>query len=204
MVTVSPEMIHSMSSKLEVKGVTKEELDKLIDNVSTGGGDVFTDLDLTTDDGYRMYVKICDTYLKIRQPNPLGITGIMLADGAKMAYQRYHKFVPAELALAQLAAEGGIGNGDMNSIPVKTKNPFDVANTETSSKSFNTVESGINAYYTLIATDYLGKGRTAEDLIHKFVNKLNLRYAGALNYENVVASIAKKVNKIAKTLENNA
>ena len=199
---VSPEMIQSMVTKLELKGVTKDQLDKLIDKVTSGGSDIFTDVDLTTNEGFEKYVKICDLFIKTREPNPLGITGKMLADGAKMAFTRYHKYVPPELALGQLATEGGIGNSDPKCVPVVTKNPFDVANTERTSKTFPTVQDGINAYYDLIARKYLGNGKTSNDLIYNFVNKQNQRYAGAQTYENVVASVAKRVNKIARSLEN--
>jgi hypothetical protein len=201
-IEATPETINKMIDKLKLKGVTKDDLDNLIDKVVTGGGDIFTDIDITTEDGFKEYSKICDKFLSIRTPNPLGITGNMLADGAKIAFTRYHKYVPPELALAQLTAEGGIGNGNMNSIPIATKNPFDVANTETSSKSYNRVEDGINAYYALIARNYLGNGKTAQDLISNFINKGNQRYATPQTYENVVSSIAKQVNRISKSMEN--
>jgi hypothetical protein len=197
---VSIDMIQTMVSKLELKGVTKEQLDKLVDKVTTGGGDIFTDLDLTTDEGFAQYSKICDLFIKTRQPNPLGITGKMLAEGAKNAFVRYKKYVPPELALAQLAAEGGIGDPNTQNIPVSTKNPFDVENTEISSRTFSSVKEGINAYYELIARRYLGNGKTSNDLIYNFVNKNNQRYAGSETYEKVVSSIAKKVNKIAKSV----
>jgi hypothetical protein len=200
---VTPEMIKSISSKLETRGVTKEELDKLVDKVTTGGGDIFTDLDLETEDGYNTYVNICEAFIKTRQPNPLGITGKMLADGAKLAFMRFHKYVPPELALGQLAAEGGIGNSDPKCVPIVTKNPFDVANTETGNKTYPTVQDAIEAYYSLIARKYLGKGKTANSLLYNFVNNKNERYAGSQTYENVVASIAKRVRKISKAFENN-
>jgi hypothetical protein len=105
------------------------------------------------------------------------------------------------LALGQLAAEGGIGNSDANTPPIKTKNPFNVGNTDDGSRiDHSSVQSGIDAYYDLIAKDYIGKGKTAQDLIYNFVNHNNSRYAGAPNYEKVVGSIAKQVNKIAKSL----
>lgn len=203
-VEATPETINKMIDKLKLRGVTKEDLDKLIDKVVSGGGDVFTDIDITTEDGFKEYSKICDKFLAIRQPNPLGITGNMLADGAKMAFTKYHKYVPPELALAQLTAEGGIGDPNTNNEPVRTKNPFDVANTETSSKSYSRVEDGINAYYSLIARDYLGMGKTSQDLIHKFVNKSNQRYATPQTYENTIGSIAKQVNRISKSIESSS
>jgi peptidoglycan hydrolase-like protein with peptidoglycan-binding domain len=199
--TVSTEMIQSMSSKLESRGVTKDELDKLVDKVSTGGGDIFTDLDLTIEEDYKMYAKICELYLKTRQPNPLGITGTMLADGAKSAFIRHSKYVPPELALSQLAAEGGVGDPNVNNKPVRTKNPYNIANMDDGSiRTYPTIQSAIDAYFDLIARSYLGKGKTSNDLIYNFVNHENQRYAKEEDYEDVVTSIAKQVKKIANTI----
>lgn len=199
--TVTPEMIQSMVSKLELKGVTKEELNKLIDKVTTGGSDVFSDLDLMTEEGYEMYSKICDTFIKTRKPNFLNITGDMMASSAKRVFEKYNKYIPPELALGQLAAEGGIGNPDPDVLPIRTKNPFNVGNTDNGATvDHSSVQSGIDAYYNLIAKDYIGKGKTAQDLVYNFVNHRNARYASAPNYEKVVGSIARDVNKIAKNL----
>lgn len=200
METISPEMVDSMVSKLETKGVTKDQLDKLVDKVSTGGGEIFTDLDLTTEEGFNQYAKICDLFIKTREPNPLGITGKMLAEGAKNAFIKHYKYVPPELALAQLTTEGGIGDNNANNRPVTTKNPFNVMNTETSSKTFNTVQDGINVYFDLIARRYLGRGKTSNDLIYNFVDKNNQRYASAETYEKTVTSIAKQVKRIANSI----
>ncbi len=203
--TVTPEMVQSMVSKLETKGVTKEQLSQLIDKVTTGGSDVFTDLDLTTEEGYKMYSDISDIFIKSRKPNLLNITGDMMASSAKRTFEKRNKYIPPELALGQLAAEGGIGNPDANTLPIKTKNPFNVGNTDDGGKvDHSSVQSGIDAYYDLIARDYIGKGRTAQDLINNFVNHENSRYAGAPNYEKVVGSIARQVNKIAKNLGANS
>jgi peptidoglycan hydrolase-like protein with peptidoglycan-binding domain len=203
METVSPEIIQSMSSKLESKGVTKQQLDKLVDKVSTGGGDIFTDLDLTIEEDYKMYAKICELYIKTKQPNPLGINGTMLADGARAAFMKHHKYVPPELACAQLTAEGGIGDPNTNNKPVRTKNPFDIANTDDGgTRNYPTIQGAIDAYYNLIAGSYLGKGRTSNDLIYNFVNHEKQRYAKEEDYEDVVTSIAKRVRKIAQNLEN--
>jgi peptidoglycan hydrolase-like protein with peptidoglycan-binding domain len=199
--TVTPEMVQSMVDKLEIKGVTKEQLGKFIDKVTTGGGDIFTDLDLTTEEGYDMYSKICDTFIKTKKSNLLNITGDMMASSAKRAFEKYDKYVPPELALGQLAAEGGVGNSNPNSIAVKTKNPMNVGNMDDGSeKNHSSVQSGIDSYYNLIAKDYIGKGRTAQDLINNFVNHRKSRYAKSPNYEKVVGSIARDVNKIAKIL----
>jgi hypothetical protein len=201
--SVTPEMAQSMASKLELKGVTKEQLSQLIDKVTTGGSDVFTDIDLTTEEGYKMYSEICDVFIKSKTTNLLNITGDMLASSAKRTFEKRNKYVPPELALGQLAAEGGIGNPDTNSLQLRTKNPFNVGNMDDGSTiDHSSVQSGIDAYYNLIATDYIGKGKTAQDLINNFVNHENSRYAKGPNYEKVVGSIARQVNKIAKRLQN--
>jgi hypothetical protein len=199
--TISTEMIQSISSKLETRGVTKDELEKLVDKVSTGGGDIFTDLDLTNEEDYKIYAKICELYLKTRQPNPLGITGTMLADGAKSAFIKHSKYVPPELALAQLAAEGGVGDPNVNNKPVRTKNPYNIANMDDGSiRTYSTIQTAIDAYFDLISRNYLGKGKTSNDLIYNFVNHENQRYAKEEDYEDVVTSIAKQVKKIANTI----
>ena len=199
--SVPPEMIDSMVDQLETKGVTKQDLDDLVDKVSTGGGDVFTDLDLTTQEGFSKYEKICDLFISTRQPNPLQITGKMMANAAKEVFIYHHKYVPPELALSQLAAEGGIGNGNMKSTPIVTRNPYNVSNMDDGSKkTFQSVQDGIEAYYNLIARRYLGQGKTSNDLIYNFVDKNNQRYASAENYEDVLNSIAKSVNKLAKRI----
>jgi hypothetical protein len=203
METVSPEMIQSISSELETKGITKEQLDKLVDEVNTGGGDIFTDLDIETEDGYKTYIKICDLFIKTREPNPLGITGRMMADSAKSSFVKHHKYVPPELALSQLTVEGGIGDSNVNNKPVRTRNPFNISNTDDgATKTFPTIQSAIDAYYDLIARRYLGNGKTSNDLIYNFVDKNEQRYATEGNYEDTLTSVAKQVRRISKNLEN--
>lgn len=197
---VTPEMAKLMLQKLKLKGVTKEELAKYTDYILTSGAANMTDLNLSEPVDVEKYAKICDAFIQQRPPNLLHITGRMLALGAQRAFTKYHKYVPPELALAQLAAEGGIGNSDPNSRPIATKNPFDVGNTETGDQIMPTVEIGVNEYYDLIAKSYLGRGKTASDLLTNFVNNKNKRYAGAVNYEKVLASIAKRVNKLSNNL----
>ena len=148
-----------------------------------------------------MYSKICDLFIKTRTSNLLSITGDMMASSAKRTFEKYNKYVPPELALGQLAAEGGVGNSNPNSIAIKTKNPMNVGNMDNGSTiDHSSVQSGIDSYYNLIAKDYIGKGRTAQDLINNFVNHEEKRYARSPNYEKVVGSIARDVNKIAKNL----
>ena len=201
MVTASPEMLTKLLVLLKSRGVKSEELKSYIDSVTTGGGAEFTDLDLTTEEGVNIYSQICQKFIDSRGANPLGITGKMMADGAKQAFERYKKYVPAELALSQLVLEGGIGNKDTNSKPIRTKNPFNVGNMDDGQVvQYGQVQTAINTYYNLIAKNYLGKGKTAKDLINNFVNNSGNRYASDTNYESKLNSLSSQANAMAKPI----
>jgi hypothetical protein len=199
--SISLEMVKSMIYKLEAKGVTADQLAKYTDYILTSGTPDMTDLDLSQSADVEKYEKLCDAFIAQRPPNLLNISGRMLAMAAQKAFTRYNKYIPPELALAQLATEGGIGNPNPNSRPIRTNNPYNVGNTEKSSKNMSTVEDGVNRYYDLIARNYLGQGRTAADLLKNFVNKDNNRYAGEETYEKVLNSVARRVNKLSKDMK---
>jgi peptidoglycan hydrolase-like protein with peptidoglycan-binding domain len=197
----TPEMLDKLIELLKNRGIQPEELNKYIDVVATGGGGEFTDLDLTTEEGYTKYATISQKFIDSRKPNPLNITGEMMANAARNSFIRFKRFVPAELALAQLAVEGGIGNGDVSSRPIRTKNPFNVGNVDSGANKYEIgVEQGIQSYYDLIAKNYLGKGKSAKDLIKNFVNKEDERYASGTDYENALNQVISQVNKITRSL----
>lgn len=197
----TPEMLTKLIELLRSKNISEKEITSHIDPVTTGGGAGFTDLDLSTNEGINAYSVIAQTFINSRQPNPLAITGAMLASAATKVFRNYHKYVPPELALSQLVLEGGIGDKNLNNKPIRTKNPFNVGNySDGSTMSFNNVQVGIDNYYTLIATRYLGKGKTAADLARNFVNNSNNRYAESTAYEANLNSIASEVNGIAQSV----
>jgi hypothetical protein len=197
----TPEMLNKLIEMLKNRGITSKELKQYIDSVTTGGSQSFTDIDLSTPEGFEAYAKICQNFIETRPPNLLKITGKMLAIGAKKAFDETKKYVPPELALAQLVAEGGIGNSDPTSRPIRTKNPYNVGNVDSGENVFySDVQASINTYFSLIARNYLGKGKTASDLVQNFVNKSGNRYASAQNYERVLSSLVSSINKSSQPI----
>lgn len=196
METITPKMAEQMVQDLSSKGVTSDELKKYIDPaVSSGGAASFTDIDLNTNEGKEAYARICQNYIDSRDPNAQ-VNGKMLADSAATAFKTYRKYVPPELALAQLTLEGGIGASD-TSRPMKTKNPFNVGNTDNPyhDNYQPTFEAGVDLYYSLIARKYLVKGKTASDLVNDFRNGAGNHYAKPGAYEAGLKTLLNSIRR---------
>lgn len=181
-----------MTSQLFIGGFKESDL-KISKPTKLEKKGQFTYLDLNTDDGYKIYKEISDEFISKRNPNS-GIDGTMMADSAKKYFSK--GYVPPELALAQLAAEGGISKKE-DAKPRYTKNPFNVGNTTSGKlRYFNSFQEGIDAYYDLMTKKYLVGGKTADELVNNFVNVNGHRYADK-GYESLVRDVVKNVNSVS-------
>lgn len=193
---LEPIYVAVMIEKLRDKELKSTDLQRFID-IKNEGSLNFTILDLSNDRDVRTYAQICQKFIDSYPPNLLDITGEMMSNSAKKSFDKYGSYIPPELALAQLLQEGGISNESQKSRPIRTKNPFNVGNTDSGENEYHgTVESGIDRYFNLVAKRYLTGGKTADDLLQNYVNVNGLRYAGK-GYEISLSKIVPKANLIA-------
>lgn len=195
--SITGEGIEVLIKKLKEKNITTDNLKSYVRLNTNDGNGVFSTFDLTTNEGIKQYTDFCNIVLSNVTPNHLGITGEMLVNSARKYLSV--AYVPPELALGQLILEGGIGNKDPNVKPVRTKNPYNVGNTDDGSVvKYNSIEEGVDIYFRKITNRYLS-ARSPIDLLSNFVNASGYRYATDPQYESKLYTIIKRI----KLLTNN-
>ena len=124
------------------------------------------------------------------------VTGDMLASAASNTYANTGTLVPLSLVLPQGHLESHFGTSTNSK--ARPQNPFNVGVFDDGTRqTFPTTRAGVQAYYDLMAKDYLGRGRKPEDLLTSFVNRDGNRYASDVNYE---ANMRKQLGVVNKVL----
>jgi len=200
-VVITPNMIKVMIDKLKSKGITSSDLKKYLtkydekNQIDTSG--MFTNLDMNDEQDFNLYRDMTQSYINT-QTNQLNITGEMLANAAKKYYSK--AYLPPELVLTQLKAEGGFSDKS-SARPIRTRNPFNVGNTETGSRVMSSVQQGVDEYYKLISNNYLVGSKTPSDLLQQFKNKRGESYAVPGVYEKFLRNILPAVRRVTERVK---
>ena len=113
------------------------------------------------------------------------ITGKMLADANLNAYNKYGRLTPLHLALAQGQFETKLGTNSSGR-PNYRSNPYNVGEFDSGTKmKFGNTTEGLQAYFDLMAKDYLRK-KTMWNLLDSFTNNRGNRYASDPEYETKI------------------
>lgn len=127
-----------------------------------------------------LYKKQADAYLARDVFSGTPLTGEVLAKSAKKTYEETGKYIPVDFALAQAQRESSMGRKGRS----PKNNPYNVGEFDEGTKiTFKNMEEGVQAYFNLIANDYLVDGKTTDDLMKNFVNHQGNRYATDTEYE---------------------
>lgn len=194
-------MIDVMIDKLKMKKITSSDLKNYLtkydgaNKIDTSG--LFTNLDLNDESDFNLYRNMAQEYINT-QTNQLNITGDMLASAAKKYFSK--AYVPPELALTQLKAEGAFSDKS-NARPIRTRNPFNVGNTETGSRVMSSVQQGVDEYYKLISNNYLVGSKTPSDLLQQFKNRRGESYAVPGEYEKFLKNIIPSVRRVTERVK---
>ncbi len=144
---------------------------------------------------WKQYKKQADAYLKRDVFTGTPLTGEVLAKSAKKTYEETGKYIPVEFALAQAQRESAMGRKGRS----PKNNPYNVGEFDEGTKiTFKNMEEGVQAYFDLIANDYLVDGKTTDDLMKNFVNHQGNRYATDTEYETYFQQQVPYIQKYLK------
>jgi len=154
-----------------------EEIDRMImTNLNHIKSDVWVD------SVFNDYKKRGDLYLsrKIFKNTPL--SGELLTLCARNTYDSTGILIPIELVLIQAQFESSMGLEGKS----PKRNPFNVGEHDNGTTLwFDTTFDGVQAYYYLMANNYL-RCKSVEELLVDFVNCNGRRYASRPEYENLL------------------
>jgi len=135
----------------------------------------------TVKDKWIIYTEKADIYLSRKTFKGTPLNGELLSKCAKKTFEDFGVLIPVELALSQAQIESGMGR--YGRTPVT--NPYNLGEySDRTVLRYKNKEDGVQAYYNLIAKNYLDYGRrTIDDLFRSnFRNKNGYKYANSKTY----------------------
>ncbi len=131
---------------------------------------------------FTTYNKQARLYLKQPQFKGTPLNADIMSLAARNAYDSIGIIVPLELALAQCQWESGMGMKGRSPI----NNPYTVGEHDDGTVLyFESTFLGVQAYYYLIASNYL-RCRSLNELFIRFVDCNGRRYASRSTYESII------------------
>jgi hypothetical protein len=151
-------------------------------------------LEIKVEKYFKDYSEKCQIYLNRRCFKGTPLTGKILSDCAKETYIEKGILIPLELVLSQAQMESHMGTKGKSCV----NNPFNVGEYDhrTALKYYKT-EEGVQAYFNLIASDYLST-KEVDELLQNFTNSEDKRYASSRSYERKIRKQFKFIKKYIK------
>ena len=150
--------------------------------------------DIWKDSVFKQYTIRAEIYLSEKAPNS-PIKPEMLTLAAHNVYDSTGILIPVEFALAQAQIESSMGTKGRSPV----NNPYNVGEYDSGTvKWFNNTYEGIEAYYFLLAKNYM-KCKSIDMLFKNFSNCSGKRYASNLEYE---VEVSKQYYYIQKFIDN--
>ena len=140
---------------------------------------------------FKQYEIDAQTYLDKPTFTGTPLSGTMLAECARNAYDSTGIIVPLNLALAQAQFESGMGRKGRSPIT----NPYNIGEWDGKTVTrFTTTKQGVQSYYFLMASRYL-VDKSPEELYQSFTNTAGHRYAKAKDYERKISNQATYIER---------
>lgn len=183
-----------LSSNREIKEVHKILEEKhtpmMMEDINPSHGKAWQDSVFTD------YKKRADIYLSRVEFTGTPLTGKLLTLCARNTYDSTGVLVPVELALLQAQVESSMGRAGRS----PKNNPFNLGEAVSGTTQwYNSTFDGTQAYYYLMARNYLGC-KSVEQLLLNFTNCSGRRYAESPTYEIKMSS---EYIKIKRWIDNN-